>query len=88
MAASQGAATARERLRRISSTMVDPSVITLRRDDTSQDGSPSARSFRRSTDVEQGVREPLLSPFAEQTQSEQQADSDTGPDLRWYAAVS
>lgn len=88
MAVSQGAATARERLRRISSTMVDPSVITLRRDSISQDGSPHARSFRRSTDAEQGVREPLLSPFAGQETPEQHAHPDAGADVHWKCTVA
>lgn len=62
-------------------------MITLRRDSTSQDGSPHARSFRRSTDAEQGVREPLLSPFAEQEIPEQQAHSDAGSSVHWYASA-
>lgn len=83
MTTSHGAATARERLRRISSS-IEPSVITLHRD--SQDGLqglPDLRYTRRSTDTEQGVREPLLSPFAEQESLQTPPSPDAGSDIQW-----
>ena len=80
MTTSHGAATARERLRRISSS-IEPSVITLHRE--SQDVSYDVRHARRSTDTEQGVREPLLSPFAEQDSPQTPQSPAAGSDIQW-----
>ena len=82
MAASQGAATARERLRRISSTFAEPSVITLRDNTVSQDAEAHP-STTRSVDEEPSARTPLLSPFAERNDDVQQTDPGTGSDLHW-----
>ena len=84
MATAQGAGTARERLRRISSTFAEPSVITLRDNTVSQDNEAHIWSTRQSTDVEQGLRAPLLSPFADsQTTPVSQTEPGTGADLPW-----
>ena len=82
MAASQGAATARERLRRISSS-IEPSVITLHRNSLSQDVSADVRSARRSTDAEQGIRQPLLSPFAERESPVPPPETGAVSDIHW-----
>lgn len=82
MASSQGAATARERLRRISSS-IEPSVITLHRNSLSNDVSADVRSARRSTDTEHGLREPLLSPFAEQEPPQPPQDTSAGAEVQW-----
>ena len=84
MTTSQGAATARERLRRISSS-VEPSVITLH--SVSQDVPLDFHRTRRSTDTDQGVREPLLSPFAEQERTHTAPPPVAGSDIQWCARV-
>lgn len=84
MATSQGAATARERLRRISTTLVrEPSVITLRDNTLSQDGEAEPAGIRRSIDHEQDLRAPLLSPFADQSPDGPQREPGAVSDLHW-----
>ena len=56
-------------------------MITLHRD--SQDVLSDVRHARRSTDTEQGVREPLLSPFAEQESPQDPQSPAAGSDIQW-----
>lgn len=86
MAASQAAITSRERLRRISSSF-EPSVITISRGSTKDHGEPQQASHDND-----GLAQPLLSPFAAQQQArqqERQAEPDTEADtLHWKYTVA
>lgn len=61
-------------------------MITLHRN--SQDVSPNPHRTRRSTDIEQGVREALLSPFAEQEPADTPSSPVAGSDIQWKCTVA